>query len=658
MSLHLSNSAGELRFDPRTGATSYVEHTSLMAYLRSATPRPLGWLLAAGALWLAAEGAQWALLRARQAQRRRRAKQVTELEELVALLYSLAPAHLGGFLTNATVQAVERAAPPGMGAASQADVERVLIFASGGWRHTPHSLSAVPSAVPFPGAALGAEGADAAEQDRRLLWWLSVSLGKGTVLNGSLAFLLASVLLRQEKEDTPEHLCLRHQGRRIVNVGFVTGALYNNITPLQGAAAMAAAASASSQAGASTVAASALPSSSLRSHVPITRLELVCEIGVMNPGRAMRFAKENWGMLPDPRSEALALVADMGTSRVLEFWRRNGRLPDLSRAEEAAVFGSMQAHESHPQQPRVLWEKRAVTPPSGKDAWVVVELEPLRPGGTPERIHLDMGIFFAKGISAGWQEDRFRERERSSGKSSSTWGQLRRSLARMSRRLCSFLPAALRPGSSLRSSSSPLPLSSLPRPLMLPDAVVHSSSRSSGLGSRVAESSFATSEAAGEGCSGPRATIALLQKLVLINSSEGPNAVHAQMRSLLLEALDLTGLKNRYLTVRIPLKPAVLPALSHEEHAERRRRAQEEWSPDAAVPSARPARPRRGRSAAQRAKRRAGKQAKQQRERPQDEEGDEASDDERSDEEEDDDEGVVEVDTAAFVSSSEVDQVD
>jgi hypothetical protein len=629
MSWRMSTAAGELSFDPRTGQTSYVQQRSLVSHLRALTPRPVGWLLAAGALWVAFEAAQWGLLRARIAALRRRARQCTELEDLAALLYSIAPAHLGGFLTNATVQAVERVGDAG---SSSSDGSGVLIFASGGWRFTPHSLAAVPSAVPFP-----AEGSSGDEQ--RLLWWLSITLGKGTVLNGSLAFLIASLLMRQEKEQTPEQLCLRHRGRRITNVGLTSGALYNNLTPLQGAAAAAAAASSSAAAGASTTAASAcLPPSLVRRFTPVTRLDLVCEIGTLVPARVVAFARANWGMTPDPRSEALAEVADMGTSAVLAFWRRHRRLPQTSSsssstASSAAAAASPDEVEMFGQ--RVLWEKRAITPPSGKDCWLFVELEPLHPGGEPERMHVDLSLHFARGISAGWQEDREQDASTTTQLTArsprSTWNNLCRTVSRWSRRVLSRLPTALRPVHL--SSSSPLPTASLPRPLLLPDSLVHSSSVRSGLNARVVESSV-----------GPRETLALLQKLVLINS-EGPNAVHAQMRALLLEALDLCQLRNKYLTVKIPPAPAPKP---------KRRTAAEvvaEWTADAhskVPPQSSNPRAHQGRSAKQRAKRRAAEAARKH---------DDDSDDEEQAEQEQDEDDVVDIDTAT-VGSSEADQVD
>ncbi len=635
MSMRLSNSAGEMHFDSRTGQTSYIQpRGSLLAQARgliTGVPRPVKWLLLAGVAWIAFEGTQWALVRSRSKRLRREARQCTDLEDLAALLYSIAPSHLGGFLTNATIQAIER-----IPADEAANDSRILLFASGGWRFTPHSLAAVPLAVPFPDSSSSA--------DERLKWWLAVTLGKGMVLNGALAFLVANMMLRAEREG--EDMPLQFRGRRIVNVGFSTGALYQNIAPLQASAAAASAAAATSPAASAAAIPGGLPCPA------ISRLELACEIGTLSASRVEAYRASHYGMPPDPRSEELSQCADMGTSRVLSFWRAHSTLPDASTEGFDAV----------------LWEKRAVNPPPGRDGWMWIEVANARGDAFPtEKIHIDMGIYFARGICAGFQQDRrgnaaveYASAEDAHALSSkpsavsSAWSSLCSGLSRLQLRLSSLLPSSLSsnlPGRTLTSATSPLPLPSLPRPFLLPDSIVSSSSRNS-LAARINDSA-----------TGARDTIALLQKLVLINASEGPNTTHAQLRSLLLEALQLRGLRNRWLTQKIPpaaqlhaSRPTTPPGGASSNRERGGASSSAEWQTEKSVPSS-SAHPkaRQGRSARQRAQRKEKQRRAAAKAGVHDEDDDGSDSDDQHDGEDDD---AIELDTSHSAPPREVDQVD
>lgn len=498
-------------FDPRTGKSHYVQPHSLRASLQAlmsrGVPRPLVWAAVAAGVWLGWQGVQWTLQNARSRRLRRAARDCDDLEELAALLYSIAPVHLGGFLTNATVQAVERASTE-VGTEAHG---RVLLFASGGWRYTRHSLGALPLDMSYP-----ADGS----RDERALFWLAVSLGKGTVLNGAMAFVLSMMMLQAEKEGREEGMQVRYRGRRIRNVGLCTGELYHNVAALQRGA---------------EAASPAAPSVH-----PITRLDLVCEIGTLSAERVQQFQQMHWGQTPDPRSPQLADVTDFNTSAVLDYWRAHAALPDA----QTPGFDS------------VLWEKRSVKPPAGKDTWLWIEVdaEGQDGAGGVERIHVDLGVHFAKGLSAGFLEDRAAEKKNGGAATADTagapvsaaaaaWSSLRGAFSALQLRLSSLLPASVSsalfaPSAAAAATPAPLfPFSSLPRPMLLPHRLV---SDSRGVASRINESA-----------DGARDTIAMLQRLVLINS-DAANTTHTQLRATLLDALQLCGLKNRWLVHRIP----------------------------------------------------------------------------------------------------------
>jgi hypothetical protein len=491
-------------WDPRTGdyvpVLSFSDRVQSLLATVTSVPAPVKWLACAGALWVSWEAAQWAVSRAKLARLRRRASNCNDIEELANVLYSIAPAHLGGFLTNAKVQAVERAGQ-GSGSArannGSSISNNILLFATGGWRFTPHSLSAVPLLAPYRSAA--------ASVDARSLWWLPVTLGKSMVLNGALAFIVSSRLMLAEKD---EQQTLFYKGRKVVDVGFNVGSLYNSLSPLQRSSNNSSAASSSGL------------SSSL-SVTPIDRIDLVCEIGTLSQSRLQEYQSRHWGGSPDHRGEELEQVADFGTTRVYDHWLRTRVLPSAAS----------------PGFEEVLWEKRAVNPPQGREGWLYIDVEGLTDDiSERERIHLDLAAHFAKGISAGFGDQRRAvESAESFSAVVSVWSKLCSSLSQLSMRLSPWLPSSLGPA---LSSTSPLgPSSSLPLPVLLSDSLIHGRD---GLNSRVTESA-----------QGARDVIQLLQRKVLINS-EAPNTTHAQLRSLLLEALQLMGMRNRYVAHKLP----------------------------------------------------------------------------------------------------------
>lgn len=497
--------------------------------------------------WTAFE--YWRLHRRSRGLRHRAQAATRDLEDLISLLYALAPEHLGGCLTNATIRAVERSGPAH-------DV--VTIFASGGWRFQPHSLTGLPMRCEYPTAPTE----DSADQ--RLRYWIASTLGKGTTLNGSLGFLLAMLALEAEKsggEGAP--LGISFRGRRITQVGMCSGTLYTSVASLQRSAAEA---RARSPASASAAASAALPN--CVACASVNRIEVVCELGTVSPPLLRAFQRRHWGYTPDPRSEQLGEVCEFGTQAVLDHWRSSGCLP---------VQGTEQFEN-------VFWERRDVSVQTmqGKDHWVWIEVESeesaaaaLKAGAAAaarckgraaqdaaaaaasaaspilatSRLHIDTSIFFARGLSAGFRDDDAAAAAAAQAAAASggrgVWESVCAGWKLVSRKLAALSPFSSSDSASSAAATVPaplLPLSSLPRAMLLPDSLVLDSR---GLGSRINVSA-----------SGARAVIAHIQSAVLINS-EGANPTHTQMRSVLLEALALCGLKNRLLTHKISMQPTI-----------------------------------------------------------------------------------------------------
>ena len=506
--------------------------------------------------WAALE--YWAVHRRSRGLRHRAQRATLDLEELIALLYAIAPEHLGGCLTNASIRAVERSTSK----------ETVTLFATGGWKFQQHSLTGLPL------RDTAAAGASSSDPEERLRYWLATTVGKGTTLNGSLGFLLAMMALEAEDvggEGAPLKLTFR--GRRIKQVGMCSGALYTSIAALHRTAEARNRSAGSTAAALPSAGASALPNC-LSCH-PVHRIEVVCELGTVSPPLLRGFQRRHWGYTPDVRSEQLGEVCEFGTTAVLDYWRATGSLPT----------------PASPQFENVLWEKREMSVPQGKDHWVWIDVEseesaaearrageaaaagvtggraaqaaassaaaaasPLR---STSRLHIDTSIFFARGLSAGFRDDAVAPDSSGTG----VWASVRAGWTSVSRKLAALSPFS---SSSAASPSSAIPaplfpLSILPRPMLLPDSMVLDSR---GLGSRIHTSA-----------TGAREVIAHVQSTVLINS-DAANPTHTQMRGVLLEALALCGLKNRLLTHKISmhapkrkLKHAATAQQTHQQHA-------------------------------------------------------------------------------------------